>query len=254
MASEQQEYRRRLGTNTSWHDRASPVYIHRNCVAAPELLLLKRGRACVGWAVHGLIMEHIDGSTRSGHEHRRTDIDDDHAIERRQGTDWVDIAPGDYVRRVRGYNLSVENFLCHTLTLELASGSEITFASRHEPWKGEAFEYQLPEPTLLQHISFRDGRCIGLTAVESYLHLPVDSVIRVPHKLPRPHRDRLELLMLCAQRVDDQRRRAGRPPLGRDVWMKILGEFLANRDLESHESSALGQLKQLKMVGEGPRT
>jgi hypothetical protein len=237
---EQANYQKQLGC-THWNLHWDSVYIQRSCVVNPELLLLKRVKACIGWAVHGVVFEFLDG-TRAGYVVDVTSITDDEAIERRRCTDWVDINMGDYVKTVRGYNLSRGCFLCHTIELDLASGRTISFASQHEPWKGEPFQFNLPENALLHHVSFREGKCVGVTAAETVMHLPIKSPQRV-RRLGEAYQDNFRLLQLTAQRIDRDRVDEGERPLGRDLWQTILCEFLACHDLQVYESSAIGKVQ-----------
>ena len=210
----------------------------------PELLMLKRIKACIGWAIHGVVMEFIDGSTRGGYDCHVASLYDDEQIRKRQGTEWIDVAEGDYVVSVSGHHLARQCFLCHTLRFEMASGRVIEFASSHEPWKGGAFNYELPESALLQFVSFRNGKCIGVTATETRLHLPLRSTAHVHKHLPTsPHQDTFRTIQLCIQRYENNRVEAGERPLGRDMWSKVLYEYLKGSDLQSYEESTLGQLK-----------
>jgi hypothetical protein len=241
MEREQFEYQKHLGCslyNLHWES----IAIQKSCIH-PELLLLKRVKACIGWAVHGLVLEFLDGRTRSGYVVDVTSIHDDAAIGRRRCTEWVDITMGDYVRKVYGFQLSRGCFFCHSLHLEMASGRTISFCSQHEPWKGDAFQYRLPEHSLLHHISFREGKCVGVTAAETFLHLPVKSYPRV-QRLSKAQRDKYWLLQLIAQRIDRNRSEAGGRPLGRDLWRTIMCEYLACWDLQDYASSAIGRVQQ----------
>lgn len=237
---EQSEYQRHNGC-THWNLHWGNVHIQRSCVVNPELLLLRRVKACIGWAVHGLVFEFLDG-TRSGYVVDVASINNDEALEKRRCTEWFDIAMGDYVKSVRGYNLSRGCFLCHTLELELASGKTITFASKHEPWKGASFQFNLPESALLHHVSFREGSCVGVTAAETKMHLPVKSQTRV-RSLGKSYQDQFRMIQLVAQRLDRDREDEGEKPLGRDLWRTIICDFLACYDLQEYASSAIGKVQ-----------
>lgn len=236
---EQMEYQRHLGA-THWNLGRNSVYLHRYGPPQAELMLLKRVRACIGWAIHGLIFEFLDG-TRVGYVSDVCSIDDNRGIERRRPTEWIDVEPGDYVRAVHGFNLSRSCFLCHSIHFEMASGRTISFESQHEPWKGSAFKYSLPENSLLQYVSCREGRCIGITGVETPMHLPVASAKRV-QTLPEPCRESYQFFQLIAHRLDSNLEKEGSRPLGRDLWGKIIGEYLACYDLQDQTTSALGLL------------
>ena len=218
-------------------------------IITPELLLLKRVKACIGWAVHGIVMEFIDGSTRAGFVNNAPSLYDDNHIRKRHGTNWVDIEEGDYVKAVSGFQLSRRCFLCHTLRLEMASGKIIEFASTHDPWKGEAFRHELPEAALLHYISFRAGKCIGVTAAESHLHLPLRSAKHVERHLHfQPLLANFRTIQLCIQRLESNLVQAGERPLGRDIWSKILFEYLKGSDLQAYAESTLGQLKECQRL------
>jgi hypothetical protein len=236
---EQIEYQRHLGA-THWNLGRNSVYTHRYGPPQAELMLLKRIRACIGWAVHGLVFEFLDG-TRVGYVSDVVSINDDEGIERRRPTEWIDIEPGDYVRAVHGFNLSRSCFLCHSIHFEMASGRTISFESKHEPWKGGAFKYNIPENSLLQYVSCREGRCIGITGVETQMHLSIHSGQRV-QTLPEPCRDNYQFLQLISHRLDGNLMEDGHRPLGRDLWGTIIGEFLACYDLQDQTTSALGHI------------
>lgn len=224
---EQYGYQRQLGS-TSWN-LGNPIYLHPFGQSQSKLLLLKRVRACIGWAVHGLIFEFCDG-TRVGYVSEVESIHNDEAIDRRRPTDWVYVDHGDYVGQVHGFNLSRECFLCHTIHFEMASGRRISFESKHEPWKGTPFLYGLPEHALLHYVSFQDGQCIGLTAVETIMHLPIQSMQRVM-MLPKACQDYYQFLQLVSNQVDNQLTNKGHRSLGRDLWGVIVCGFLACHDL-----------------------
>jgi hypothetical protein len=242
IVREQAEYQRRLGC-THWNALVwgAGVYVQRTCVVHPELLLIQRVQAFVGWAVHGLIFEFLDG-TRTGYVVDVASIHDDDLLARKRSTEWQHIDMGDYVTAISGYQLSRGCFLCHTITLHLASGKSISFASQHEPWKGEPFDYKLTEDCLLHHVSFRKGRCIGVTAAETVMHLPVQSLQRV-ERLEKVHQDTFRLLQLVAQRIDNTRLEQGERPLGKDLWQTILCQFLVCRDLEPFACSPIGNMQ-----------
>jgi hypothetical protein len=121
---EQKEYYGNGGC-TSVNLNGQSMYIQTQYVIRPELFLLKRVKACIGWAIHGLLMEFADG-TRVGYVVDLASIRDDAAIAKRNGGDWVDIDAGDYVTNVQGFHLSRNCFLCHTLHLKMASGRTIS--------------------------------------------------------------------------------------------------------------------------------
>lgn len=241
ISREQSEYQRRLGC-TQWNSHVRQgIYVQKMTQQFPELLLLKRIKACVGWAVHGIVFEFLDG-TRTGFVVDVNSIENDDAIFKKRPTAWVDVQPGDFIRSVKGFHLSRGCFLCHTLTLELNSGRVIEFASHHEPWKGEAFSYQLPENALLQHVSFHKGQCIGVTACETNLHLPIKYKQRIPF-LPRVCRDTFLLIQLISNCIDHRLENNGSKSLGIDLWNSILLEYLTCQDLQPFACSPVGTLQ-----------
>lgn len=227
---EQKEYYGNGGC-TSVNLNGQSVYIQKQYIIRPELFLLKRVKACIGWALHGLLMEFANG-TRVGYVVDLPSIRDDEAIAKRNGGDWVDIDMGDYVTNVQGFHLSRNCFLCHTLQLKMASGRTIAFESKHAPWKGEPFSYSLPPNALLSHVSFKEGKCVGVTAAEAYLHLPIASPNRV-RNLQVPLQKHFQFLQLVAHRVDSNlQKKEMCKALGRDIWHSILLEYLTCQDLQ----------------------
>eukprot|EP00539_Tryblionella_compressa_P008140 CAMPEP_0178761924 /NCGR_PEP_ID=MMETSP0744-20121128/16266_1 /TAXON_ID=913974 /ORGANISM="Nitzschia punctata, Strain CCMP561" /LENGTH=296 /DNA_ID=CAMNT_0020416563 /DNA_START=250 /DNA_END=1140 /DNA_ORIENTATION=+ len=244
---EQDEYKKGLGC-TQWNTHYEDIYVRPTKFPYPELFMIKRVKACIGWAVHGLVLEFIDGVTRSGFVSDVSSIYDDEGIKRRRSTEWIDIAEGDYIVAIYGYNLARTCFLCHTLTLKMASGQIIEFASQHEPWKGEPFSFSVPETALVHHISFRDGKCAGITAAESVSHLPIKSSQRVENYLGEKYQETFDVIQLCMQRVDKDREKKGDKPLGRDLWSKILFEYLKCSDLLDAKSSTPCLLKEMQQM------
>mmetsp|Transcript_2942 Transcript_2942/g.6794 ORF Transcript_2942/g.6794 Transcript_2942/m.6794 type:complete len:501 (+) Transcript_2942:454-1956(+) len=210
-------------------------------VLTPELLLLKRVKACIGWAVHGIVTEFIDG-TRAGIVNGVNSLYSNQRIAFRQGTDWFDIETWDHVRAVSGFHLSETFFLCHTLRLEMASGRTIEFASSHDPWRGDSFRYVLPESSLLHYVSFRAGKCIGVYAHKCHLHLPVRRWWpSLEGTDPGKH---ILNLWLCIRRFDHDRAKNGGLALGKDIWFKIVFDYLRVTDLQPYEDSTVGRLKE----------
>lgn len=245
MLREQQEYQKRLGcTHSNSMLFGAGTYVQRTCIVHPELLLIKRVKACIGWAIHGLVFEFWDGS-RTGHVLDLPSIDNDAAIQKKRATEWQDIQLGDYITGVYGYHLSRGCFLCHSLVFVLSSKRTISFLSQHDPWKGDYFEYTLPENSLLHHVSFKKGSCVGLTAAETILHLSIQSPLRVK-SLDVVLQKTFGLLQLVARRIDNTRSQQGKRPLGRDLWATILFEYLACHDLLPFTCSPIAKLQQHK--------
>jgi hypothetical protein len=237
---EQEEYTKHRGRSNRG------VCIHRNdSVIATEFFQIKRIMACIGWAVHGLILELVDGTTRTGYVNGVSSIYDEEGVKRRHPTLWVDIEEGDYVVAISGYDLARNCFMCHSLTFEMASGRTIEFASKHEPWRGEPFRFELPEAALLHHISFSEGKCVGLSAAESHSHMPITAGRVMTHLSPA-HQKTFQTIQLCFQRIDRTRMENKDKPLGRDLWSNILWEYLRCADLLDYMSSPLGRVKEIR--------
>jgi hypothetical protein len=235
---EQDKYKENLGRST-W-----AVTIHSNDSVIPtELFQIKRIMACIGWAIHGLIFEFIDGTTRTGFVNGVTSIHDMDAVKRRHPTKWIDVEEGDHVVAISGHNLARHCFLCHSLTLAMASGKTIEFASEHEPWRGDPFHFEIPHTALLLHVSFHRGKCIGLCAAESHYHLPI-TTSRVYNHLSKAHQMTYKMIQLCIQRMNSLQIGNGDKPLSHDLWSNILG-YLRCSDLVDYQSSAVGRVNRL---------
>jgi hypothetical protein len=156
---------------------------------------LKRVTACVGWAVHGLVLEFANGC-RTGrvlaNNQREMGLSDAAITSRRvvttihnnnnkkNGEDtnsscWIDIDPGDEIIRVTGFNLVHQRYLCHSIVFHLRSGKCIRFFGHLEGWRGTEFRFDvpLPQPGVLREVQFGRGRVLGLDFVETTLHLPI---------------------------------------------------------------------------------
>ena len=199
----------------------------------PSSVLLRRVTACVGWAVHGLVFEFLDGHREGGVlDNGGTPIGTrDDAIEERGGIpNWTNIDRGDYITRVYGRQLgSVRAYLCYSLTLVMNSGREISFSSRHHDWCGANFEHSPTQYELIRSLCFGQGWCHGYSVHETSIHLPV-SHENAQH-LPRPHQKMLLFLLIVARRVDDRHAHRGDRPIGTDVWWLTMN-FLVGHDLQ----------------------
>ena len=192
----------------------------------PTQLFLKRVTACVGWAVHGLVFEYVDG-TRMGYVIdtgcvKYLDLDDEHIRERR-GLEWTDIHYGDYIVGIHGNRLANPNslWLCHTVELEFASGKSIRYEAKHEPWRGEPFSYKVPQPCLVYRITFGHGQQKDMRGLITSLHLPV-SAANLP-LLPLKYQKAARETWQALQQVDEVVESTGQTPLGEDLWWHILG-------------------------------
>jgi len=140
----------------------------------PSQLFLKRVTATVNWAVHGLIFEFV-GKERMGCivNIRRGGTSfaglNDETIAQRSGVGWTDIDYGDYIVGIHGNRVATPHdrtntWLCHSVTLEFASGRTICYASNHSPWKGESFTCKVPKPCLVYRITFGHGQSTDICA------------------------------------------------------------------------------------------
>jgi len=152
----------------------------------------------------------------------------------------MDVQPGDYIVRVTGNHLraGVPNYLCHTLNLMLASGRTLSFASQHAPWKGEGFSHTVPESYLVNGLGFASQTdsadripghgCHTYLGLATSIHLPIAQ--SRAGRLPLQCKKQLELILLVAQRKDEERTEAGDNEIGRDAWWSAFG-FLTGYDL-----------------------
>lgn len=224
-----------------------PYLIHAaNEPSNPERLLIRRMRACVGWAIHGIIIDLVSGD-RIGYCHRLASLSDENGIKRRHGTPWVDVEFGDHVVGLSGFNLQGAGaYLCHSLNFHLASGRTISFAATHEPWKGFPFQWHVPEHTLFHYPSFRGGCCNGLSAVQTTMHLPVQVSFRYHNTLTEEQMERRRLSEPAMKKLRDlsviihcinlKLQVHGCHGLGPDVWRAIIGDYMLGRDLLDAET------------------
>jgi hypothetical protein len=195
---------------------------------------------CVGWAVHGVVFE-FDDASRSGillsnYGHVMVPLED-HILLSRPSCRWESVVkPGDYIVCVSGYQLAgTPDYLCHTLSLQFASGQTMSFASSHLPWKGEEFSYVVRQPFLVNELIFRRGLgCQGFDGLVTSVHLLVEQ--STAEYLPRPCKMNLQLIMLIADRIDKSRIAEGKNSIGGELWWSVL-RYLQGYDL--HEDTVL---------------
>jgi hypothetical protein len=196
----------------------------------PERLFVRRVTACVGWAVHGVVFEFVDGTRRGVvlTNGGSTLGLDNLSIETRGGR-WVDVEPWDTIQRVSGHQLrNARPYLCHSLTIDFASGRSASFHSHHEPWKGEAFSYDMPDLCLPYMLRFgTSGKCIRVVGLQSSIHWPLSPEMK--QYLPVDHQNMLLFLCMVARRFDKDRREN---QLGKDVWWKILSHLKGHNLME----------------------
>lgn len=193
-------------------------------------LFIRRVTACVGWAVHGLIFEFVNGKregilcTGSGiHDQMRLN---DENIKKRSGCKWTDVQYGDYITAIHGRRLrdniliNGNTFLCFSVTLTFASGMEISYEATHDDWKGEPFSRVVPPQCLVYRVPFEVSEDRDICGVKTSAHLLIS-----PHhalNLPLPQKKALKNILLVAQRLDDERNAANEKSLGADLWWFIL--------------------------------
>ena len=198
--------------------------------ASPEFdakrLFLKRVSACIGWAVHGIVFEFVDntrmGCILDGFAETRMPLTDD-SMRKRLGVHWQDVEYGDYIVGIHGNRLHNTNllWLCHTVVLEFRSGKCIRFESRHEPWRGEPFSYQVPQPCLVYRVAFRHELTQDMRGLVTSIHLPL-AINNIPH-LPLKNKQTVDAILHVTRDFDMQRESQGRKPLSDDLWWNILG-------------------------------
>lgn len=199
-----------------------------------EGVLLHRVRAMASWAVHGLVFEFVEGGTRAGYivepnGSLKPSMTDQDILERGGSSDWIYIPPGDYIVEIHGFNLTRgKQYLCHSITLEFASGKSIRSSSRNEMWKGTPFRFVVADKYALPFMPlFREGGCLGIASLQTSIHLP----LALPNSEFYPNRDILLQVLLVFSRIDSH---ILVKSLGRDVWWHILG-MLHSRDIAPYD-------------------
>lgn len=201
-----------------------------NVIASPSFdakrLFLKRVTACIGWAVHGIVFEFADntrvGCILDGFAEVRLDLTDEN-IQKRLGVEWQNVDYGDYIVGIHGNRLHNTSLLwmCHTVVLEFRSGKTIRFEARQEPWRGQPFAYQVPQPSLVYRITFRHEQRQDMRGLITTIHLPL-TVANMEH-LPLQNKRALERLLGVLREIDTSRESNGRKALSDDLWWNILG-------------------------------
>ena len=203
----------------------------------PNQLFISRVCVCGGWAVHGIILEHNDG-TRSGvllsNGNEPLGIYNDHVIRMRYGH-FVNVEKeGDYIVQVTGYNTKDDcrpSYLCHSLQIRFASGQEIGFSSHHHPWKGKPFDYrvEVDAPLFINEIWLQDGQCLGLRGVRTALHLPITE--KNANYLPADYKRKLLFLIQIAVLKDKELQAKGSKTIGCDAWWGSILCYMKGHEL-----------------------
>lgn len=222
----------------------------------PDWSKLTRVCACVGWAVHGIIFEFENGR-RSGVllDNAGSSIALTNFAIRTRGPVWRNVEPGDYIVRISGHQLvsGAPAYLCHTLKLNFASGSTLSFAANHLPWKGDQFVMNVPANFLVNSLVFFNdyhpthtgmrirsgGSCRAFHGIETSIHLPIDRTHA--HRLPRTCKQRLKFLLLVAQRVSNEREEE----FSLDAWWSVLS-FMTGYDLLGRDDTNQSLLESLR--------
>lgn len=194
---------------------------------------LRRVIAGVGWAVHALVFEFADGSRVGRLLHNNgleMDLGDE-SISTRCWVRWQDVQKGDYIVRVSGNGTVNPTYLCHSITLDFASGREITFRSTHTPWRsGDMFSFHVPQPGLLRKVRFQWGQCTGIDHIETTAHLPIMKNAANLRQLPAHVKEQLQFILWVVREIDAERIKDGMRPVGSDIWWRALG-FLTGFDI-----------------------
>jgi len=199
-------------------------------IASPNFdakrLFIKRVTACIGWAVHGIVFELYDntrvGCILDGFAETRLDLTDEN-IQKRRGAEWHNVDYGDYIVAIHGNQLHNTTLLwfCHSVVLEFRSGKTICLEASHEPWRGEPFAYQVPQPCLVYRVAFRHEQTQDMRGLVTSIHLAL-SLANMVH-LPLENKRTVEAILGVLQDVDVTRESQGFKALSDDLWWNILG-------------------------------
>jgi hypothetical protein len=191
----------------------------------PSGLFLKRVTACIGWAVHGLVFEFVNGKRMGAilvdFGDRSLNLSDE-SIEKRAGVGWTDIDYGDFIVGMHGDRLADPGkmWFCHTLVLQFHSGKSIRYEAKHEPWRGLPFSYTVPQPCLVYRIAFKYEQGEDMLGLKSSFHLPINQGNMV--YLPPKYKTCVKEILMIGRKIDSDRESKGEKPLGNDVWWRIL--------------------------------
>mmetsp|Transcript_26056 Transcript_26056/g.104268 ORF Transcript_26056/g.104268 Transcript_26056/m.104268 type:complete len:234 (-) Transcript_26056:875-1576(-) len=154
----------------------------RSMGSQPSCLMVRRICAGVGWAVHGLVLEFVDGS-RGGvmFENDGSPALLDDASLARRGNGWTDVAPGDVVTRIEGRLLAprTPQYFCHAVSLTFRSGRVVAYEGEQPAWRGDAFGpfvLDRPDaPSLFVHVAMR-RRLVRRSAFPGHRSKPAEPV------------------------------------------------------------------------------
>ena len=164
---------------------------------APPVPLLKCIRAGVGWAVHAIVLEFVDG-TRKGlcltNEGRRLPLHDAYAIQSRSNlTEPVDY--GDYIVQISGQYTSNHTYICHSITFSMDSGKNISFVARHVPWTGRPFQMDIPRPMMVVDLTVLFEN-LTISVTQNSLCMPLSSSDNAQFLPPVVKKSLMECILL----------------------------------------------------------
>ena len=172
-------------------------------IGPPSFPLLKRIIYGSDEVIHSLIFEFVNGERRGlslDEKNEPVSVMDDSNIFQRIGTDWIDIEYGDYIVAISGFNSNRSNFLCHSVTLQFKSGSEVTIKSNKKMWRGEPFFFNVPPSKLVTNLVFLTNGTMPAVGVNTTsIHLPIEKE-NMP-LLPNTYRERVIKLFMIFNRL-----------------------------------------------------
>lgn len=154
------------------------------------------------------------------------DLTDANLVER-GCDDFTYIAKGDYLVSIRGNRLANRKspYMCHSITLDFASGRSITYASQYQRWRGEPFSCEIPQPCLVYKVSAGFANSGDARGLVTTIHLPI-SKGNMAH-LPLNHQRAVLNVLWSLRKVGSVlETEYGAKSIGDDVWWHVLGYLL----------------------------
>lgn len=223
----------------------------------------------MGWAIHGLIFEFVDGQrmgtlmVNPGDKPMKLH---DKNLADRACVGWTDIeygyasenvvfrsvdlcaelfsffvASSDYIVGMHGDTLGegIQSWFCYSLVLTFASGKTVHYEANHEPWRGGPFSFTVPQttPCFVHRISFKHDQKEDMLGLVTSIHLPMSQ--KTFAYLPLKQQKAVDDILEIGKEVDMKLDKTGQKPMGEDVWWLILG-FLRGFDLLPPSPNAKG--------------
>jgi len=150
----------RKSSQPPWQTPTSPTTISFSSPLPP----VKRVAGGVGWVLHGLCFEFVDGTRKGMFLTNKTqesiDLSDDVALNARNAK-WEDIYKHEYIIGITGFS-SCFGFLAYEVILHTSEDREIIFRGQRPCYCGKEFTFSAYRGEHIIDATFKGGTCTGI--------------------------------------------------------------------------------------------